>query len=160
MSPDRPCEPRATAEHETVDTDARIWSLQWIPVFEQALLAESTHLPKPTEISDLYRMTIRAMLSTLIDEGMNPEWFVDVVGKALGEMSPHETTWNPESNLRRLALIDKQIQQSISLAEQLELARLTAQMRAQVDTEVNLPLQGARAIHKRLLATERKDSAP
>jgi hypothetical protein len=33
-------------------------------------------------------------------------------------------------------------------------------MRAQVDTEINLPLQGARAIHKRLLAVERKDSAP
>jgi hypothetical protein len=75
-------------------------------------------------------------------------------------MSPPEATWSAESNRRRLALIDKQIQQSISLAEQLELARLTAQMRAQVDTEINLPLQGARAIHKRLLAVERKDSAP
>jgi hypothetical protein len=139
MSPDRPLEPRATADHEPVDIDARFWSLQWIPVFEQALLAESTHLRKPTEISDLYRLTIRAMLSTLIDSGMSAESFVDLVGQTLS---------------------DKQIQQSISLAEQLELARLTAQMRAQVDTEVNLPLQGARAIHKRLLATERKDSAP
>jgi hypothetical protein len=160
MSPDRPLEPRATAAQEPIDTDARFWSLQWIPVFEQALLAESTHLRKPTDISDLYRMTIRAMLSTLIDSGMSPESFIDLVGHTLSEMSPPEATWSAESNRRRLALIDKQIQQSISLAEQLELARLTAQMRAQVDTEINLPLQGARAIHKRLLAVERKDSAP
>ncbi len=53
-------------------------------------------------------------------------------------------------NKRRFELIDGDIQGTLSRAEQIELAGLTQLMREHVDSEVNLPLEGARKLHRLL----------
>ena len=47
--------------------------------------------------------------------------------------------WTDEMNARRFALIDKQLDRSITVEEEAELKILTNEMRAQVDTLTILP---------------------
>lgn len=157
MASKRLREPGRNAKPGVVDAEAQFWMMKFVPAFERAMLDESVELPRPSTISDLHDATIRAMLRTLMDSGMTPETFVEQVGQAFADLQPNETKWTPQLNKRRLALIDRQIQHSISLDEKLELARLTATMRQHVDSEENLPMQGARALHKKLLESSEKD---
>lgn len=148
---------RSTGIPQSVDPNAEFWLLKFVPAFQRTFLDESAELPQPGTISDLHSLTIRAVLRTLVDSGMTPETIIESVGRALNDLSSAQPVWNSRMNKRRLSLIDKQIQQSILLDEQLELARLTAAMRQHVDSEANLPMQGARAIHDKLLAADGKD---
>jgi len=59
--------------------------------------------------------------------------------------------WTAELNRRRFELIDRDIQGTLTPAEHFELAGLTKLMREQVESEENLPMDGARALHKFLL---------
>lgn len=58
--------------------------------------------------------------------------------------------WNASLNQRRFELIDKEIRGTLSPAEQIELAGLTRIMREQLETEDNLPLEGAKALLRKL----------
>ena len=62
-----------------------------------------------------------------------------------------DAAWSSQKNARRLALIDKKIQQTITPKEAIELLRLTKQMRVHCDSEEMVPLEGARRLHRRLL---------
>jgi hypothetical protein len=64
-----------------------------------------------------------------------------------------DTVWNDELNAKRFELIDKGIQGSLTPAETIELAGLTRSMRDHVESDVNLPMTGARALHRKLLHT-------
>ena len=57
-------------------------------------------------------------------------------------------------NQRRFALIDKEIQGSLTPAESVELAGLKSIVRDHVDAEANLSIDGARALHRKLLQLE------
>ena len=59
--------------------------------------------------------------------------------------------WSDALNQRRFALIDKEIQGSLTGTESIELAGLTRIMRDHVESEANLPMKGARALHRKLL---------
>lgn len=67
--------------------------------------------------------------------------------------------WTGEKNKRRVALIDKLIQQSLSPDEAAELDRLTDNMRHHLDTEELVPTEGARQLHRRLLNLSDSESA-
>jgi len=127
--------------------------MKFVPDFERALVDESARLQEHTDITEFQNATVR----TLLDSGMSVESLTESVGQVLNDLDPIDAEWNSRRNKRRLALIDKQIQRSITPAEKLELARLTTAMRQHVDSEANLPIQGARALHKKLLAANVKD---
>lgn len=150
-------ETRSKGKPRSVDPNAEFWLLKFVPAFQRTFLDDSTELPQPGTISDLHDLSIRAVLSTLADSGMTPGAIIESVGRALNDLSPAQPAWNSTMNKRRFSLIDKHIQQSISLDEQLELAQLTAAMRQHVDSEANLAMQGARALHNKLLAADGKD---
>jgi len=146
-------EPCAGTKAASVGPDAKFWMMKFVPDFERALVDESARLQEHTDITEFQNATVR----TLLDSGMSVESLTESVGQVLNDLDPIDAEWNSRRNKRRLALIDKQIQRSITPAEKLELARLTTAMRQHVDSEANLPIQGARALHKKLLAANVKD---
>ncbi|MGO8745158.1 MAG: hypothetical protein ACLQNE_04135 [Thermoguttaceae bacterium] len=107
----------------------------------------------PPNASDLdYRIAaIRAMFETLLDSGMDAELFAETVGRVLIEERPGSIQWNSQLNQRRFELIDKEIQETLAPAERVELAGLTRIMREQLESEANLPMEGAKALHRKLL---------
>ena len=141
----------------SVASDANDWMMKVVAEFERSFLVESSGLQENARIADLHKATVWAMVHTLIDSGMSSETLVERVGQAITELDPVDVKWSSKLNNRRLNLIDKLIQESITQAEKLELARLAAAMRQHVDSEQNLPMQGGRALHKRLLKAELKD---
>ncbi len=54
-------------------------------------------------------------------------------------------------NQRRFELIDREIQETLAPAERVELTGLTRIMREQLESEANLPMEGAKALHRKLL---------
>jgi hypothetical protein len=64
--------------------------------------------------------------------------------------------WSNTKNARRIYLIDKEIDGSITSEEAIELEALTRQMRRYVDKVAPLPLESARKLHQELLAKAAK----
>jgi len=60
---------------------------------------------------------------------MPPEAFVGFAAKALASLDNVPKAWLPVMNDRRMELIDLQIQESITVAEQIELAQLGVPIR-------------------------------
>ena len=87
---------------------------------------------------------------------MQPEAIASLFGTTIiwGREKNTTVEWTPELSQRRFELIDRQIQGTIKPEESVELAGLTQMMRDNVDTEANLPIQGARDLHRRLLDGE------
>jgi hypothetical protein len=106
---------------------------------------------------DYQDATIRAMIQTLLDSGMTTESVVEAVGRVLIERSPASVEWNSKLNQRRFALIDKEIQGTLTPAEKIELAGLTKIMREQLESEASLPMEGATALHRKLLELDVTD---
>jgi hypothetical protein len=88
---------------------------------------------------------------------MEPETALETLGRIILEHKSPRLAWNDAANRRRFALIDKEIQGTLTAAESIELAGLTRLMRDQVDAEANLPMDGARRLHRKLLK-QRGDS--
>ena len=97
------------------------------------------------------------MFETFLDSGMDAESFSETVGRVLIEKRPVSIEWNSELNQRRFELIDKEIQETLTPAERVELAGLTGIMREQLESEANLPMEGAKALHRKLLELAVKD---
>lgn len=68
--------------------------------------------------------------------------------------------WTRERNDRRVALIDKMIQESLSAEEARELDSLTARLRLHADNEDAVPIEGARRLHRQLLERSRAEVVP
>jgi len=103
---------------------------------------------------------MRAVKLTLIDSGMNQEELRNLFGLLAFEdaSTSQPPQWDSELNKRRFELIDGEIQGTLSPVEQFELECLTQRMRDHVDSEANLPLSGARKLH-RLLTDMDSESA-
>ena len=65
--------------------------------------------------------------------------------------SAPEGEWNETKNARRVQLIDKEIQATLTAAEAVELEVLQKQVEAYRDRVAPIPLEGARTLHQRLL---------
>ena len=67
--------------------------------------------------------------------------------------------WSEEKNNRRCDLIDRQIEGNLSPEERIELDDLQRQAIAYRDLMVPLPTEGARRLHRELLAKKRRHEA-
>jgi len=68
--------------------------------------------------------------------------------------------WNEEKNRRRCELIDKEIDESLSDDERVELEALQQQMIEHRRRVAPLPIEGARKLHRELLAKKRQRERP
>ncbi len=155
----KPHESEQPASAEAISLVADDWIRQFIKVFEQHLLDASRDLPPDASVSESQAATARAFLATYLDSGVEFESAVELLGQVAVEWRSVDAAWSDALNQRRFALIDKDIQGSLTPAESIELAGLTRIMRHHVESETNLPLLGARAMHRKLLQVRATDES-
>ncbi len=143
-------ESKATSS-SAVSAAADDWMRLFTKHFELNFLAVSGKPSGDPSLSELRLATARAVYKTFLDSGMEFEAVVELLGQAAFEGASGPLVWDDTLNQRRFALIDKDIQGSLTPEERLELAGLTRMMRDHVDSEANLPTRGARALHRKLL---------
>ncbi len=129
------------------------WFRQFLKHLEIYMFEAGQELPSDAKSMDCCFAAMRAAKWTLLDSGLDNEQILNLFGSiALEERNVVEKLeWNAELNRRRFELIDGDIQGTLSRVEQLELAGLTQLMREHLDSEVNLPLEGARKLHHLLV---------
>jgi len=128
------------------------WFRQFIKHLELHLVETGQELSPDATKTDCSLAALRAIRLTLRDSGLDDDQVVSLLGRvAIEDASANEVLeWNADLNRRRFELIDGDIQGALSHAEQLELAGLTQLMREHVDSEANLPLEGAMNLHRLL----------
>lgn len=131
---------------------AHDWFRQFLKHLELFMVETSQSLGPDSNSADHRLVAMRAVKLTFLESGMNHEEVRDLFGLVAIESvgTSQSPRWNREFNRRRFELIDGDIQGTLNAAEQIELAGLTQLMREQVDSEANLPFEGARQLHRRL----------
>ena len=157
MDSKKPHETELGSRRVPISEHANDWIRKFVQQLERNFVDTSLSLPPDARIFEYQRATIRAVFHTLLDSGMDSESFAETVGRILIEKRPDTIEWNSEMNQRRFELIDKEIQETLTAAERIELAGLTAIMREQLESEANLPMEGAKALHRKLLKLAAKD---
>ena len=151
MATRKPPESEPPESRETISAEADRWIRQFIRQFESRVLDTSRHLPPDAGVSESQVATARAMLATYLDLGMEFEAARELLGQVAVESQSADVAWSDALNQRRFVLIDKEIQGALTPAESIELAGLTRIMREHVESETNLPMKGARSLHRKLL---------
>jgi hypothetical protein len=148
MTVKKPPESSAGELRESVND----WFRQFLKILEVFMAETGQPLHPDSESADLRLAAMRAVTLTLRDSGADEDEIVNLFGRIAIEekVVANEPVWNAELNERRFELIDGDIQGTLSRAEQIELAGLTHIMREHVDSEVNLPFEGARKLHRHL----------
>ncbi len=134
--------------HETTND----WFREFLKHLELFMVETGQSLAANAVTFDLSFAAMRAVKLTLLESGMNDEQIRHLFGRVAFEdwRVANQLKWNAELNERRFQLIDRDIQGTLNQAEQLELAGITQLMRAHVDSELNLPMEGARKLHRLL----------
>jgi hypothetical protein len=146
--PDRP------AHGADISSSADDWIRVFVKLLEDHFVHASSSL-RPGSGDPEYRLAAaRAILATYLESGMELESILELFGRAAVTPSDVEAIWSDGLNQRRFALIDKEIQGTLTPAESIELARLTTIMRDHVESEKDLPMEGARALHWKLMQFE------
>jgi len=109
------------------DTD--LWIRQFIKHFELDVVDATRDLPPDASVSDSQVATARAILAAYLESGMELESVVELLARVAVERRSVEAAWSDALNQRRLALIDRAIEGSLTPAESIELAGLTRIMR-------------------------------
>ena len=154
MTTPKPHESEPPESQKVIPSDADDWIRQFIKHLELHFLDASRNLPPRASVSELQVRAAQAMLATFIDSGMEFESALELLGQVAVAWRSGDVAWSDALNQRRFALIDKEIQGALTPAESIELAGLTRIMRDHVDSETNLPVTGARALHQKLLQPE------
>lgn len=154
MTTTRSREPEQSASPGAISAETDFWIRQFTKLFELHVLDASRDLPPDAGVPESQMATARAIVATFLDSGMDLELVMELVGRVAVESRSAGASWSDALNQRRFALIDKEIQGSLTPAENVELAGLTRIMRDHLDSEANLPMEGARALHRRLLQLE------
>jgi hypothetical protein len=138
------------------------WFRQFLKLVELTIVEMGPGLPPEATPADCRLAAMRAVKLTLLDSGVDEDAISGLFGQVALEdtTAPMKLAWSAEMNNRRFELIDGDIQGTLSRAEQLELARLTQLMREHVDSEDNLPLEGAKKLHRLLSGFESDSTDP
>jgi hypothetical protein len=150
----KPHESEQPESRDAISAVTDDWIRQFIKHFELHLIDASRDLPPYASVSESQVATARAVLAAYLDSGMEFESAVELLGQVAVEWRSVDVAWSDALNQWRFELIDKEIQGSLTPAESIELAGLTRSMRAHVESETNLPMGGARALHRKLLQRE------
>lgn len=135
---------------------ANDWFRQFLKHLEIFMVEAGQVVRSDAEATDYRLAAMRAVKLTLLDSGMDDDEFWSLVGRVAIEdvNTTIKLEWSAELNKRRFELIDSDIQGTITPVEQVELAGLTHLMREHVDSEDNLPFEGAKKLHRFLTETE------
>jgi hypothetical protein len=153
MFNDESLESQSRQQADSLSSDAVDWGRQFIKCLELEYTNLASELPADATWPDFQQAMMIAVGRVFDESGATPERIAQLWEAAADCLLSidADAAWNREKNARRLNLIDKKIQQTITPKEAIELARLTAQMRVHCDSEKMVPLEGARQLHRRLL---------
>lgn len=154
--------PQPQPETQSISSDAEEWGRLFVRFLESEFASAAAEMKADAKSEDFQRVMLRAVINVLRDSGAKLEELAQAF-QVIAGFSPESndnTSWNSEQNARRLELIDKLIQQTITQEERMELARLTARMRECIDREGLLPLEGARLLHRQLLEKSASQGMP
>lgn len=140
----------------TLPEGASDWFRQFLKHLEMSLAETGQGLSSDAGSGEYSLAAMRAVKLTLLDSGLDNEQIVGLFGRVAFEAADtsEKPEWTTELNKRRFEFIDGEIQGTLSREEQLELAGLTQLMREHVDSEVNLPFEGAKKLHQYLTDRE------
>jgi hypothetical protein len=150
----KPPESESAESEESISEVEDLWVRKFVEHFELYVLDFTRNLPPNASPSELQLATARAILETYRDSGMELESALELLGQAAAGRPSADVAWSDTLNQRRFLLIDKEIQGSLTPSENVELVGLTRIMRDHVESEANLPMEGARALHRILLQLE------
>lgn len=162
MSTDESLEEYRKRGAESVASKAIEWGNLFLKALEIEYGNAAAELPAQAAWAEYRQAMIRAFGAALIESGADPS----ELGRLIQDIVPRDQLaeksvgWTSELNARRIELIDKMIQQSLSEAEAAEFGQLTARLRLHVDNEELVPLQGARQLHRRLLEHNNRGAQP
>jgi hypothetical protein len=155
MTNDESLELPGLQKTKSYSSSAEDWGRQFVVWLEIEYADLASELPANAEPQDFQKAMMIAVerVFDFDESGATPESIAKLEKESLGRLLPIEAdaAWSRENNARRITLIDKKIQQTITPQEAFELARLTQQMRVYCDREEMVPLEGARELHRRLL---------
>jgi len=131
---------------------ANDWFRQFLKHLEINMAETGQALRPNSEPGDFRLAAVRAVKWTLLESGVEEDEIASLFGRIATEdkSEADQPGWNAELNRRRFELIDGDIQGTLTRAEQIELAGLTHLMREHVDSEVNVPFEGASKLHRHL----------
>ncbi len=137
----------------SIPSDADDWGRLFVKQMRLEFAERAAQIPGHATESDFRRVMMAAILATFGDAGASAAELVQLVQANTGPqlLSDRKAEWTSEDNARRMVLIDKWLQRTITQPETMELERLTAWMRLYCDREAVLPLEGARRLHGQLL---------
>ena len=146
---------RETSDGELCQS-ANDWFRQFLKHLEINMAETGQALRPDSEPREFRLAALRAVQLTLHDSGVDEVEMVELFGRIVIEdkSTAKKPVWNAELNKRRFELIDANIQGTLSRAEEIELAGLTHLMRQHVESEANLPFEGARKLHRHLSELE------
>ncbi|MEO9930107.1 hypothetical protein [Rhodopirellula bahusiensis] len=157
MPTEKPPSQSPHPNEDLISDDQEFWSRQFLKHIEFNLLDVITGLSRNASQEEYQAATLKAVIETLQDSGMALDEFPSLAAKAISQIqdqqpSTNVTQWTSAMNARRMDLIDRQIQETITVPEQIELARLTEAMRTVVDSEKSQPMEEMKALHAKLLS--------
>ena len=158
----KPASASVPRETRSLPSVAQDWGEQFVKHLEIWYADSICRSDAETDWRGYRQAMVSAFVATMRDAGADPKEIAQLLAKSIGELSSPRPPgrWTEKESARRLELIDKQIQQSLSVDEMIELARLTSLLRASCDTEENVPLEGAKRLHRQLLGKNPRDRAP
>jgi hypothetical protein len=152
MASRKPRKSESVSHRGSISDHASDWIRRFSKELEDNFIDAAVSVPADAAAREYQHATIRAVFSVLLDSGMDTESFAEMVGRVLIEKRTASVEWTAEFNQRRFELIDKEIQETLTPAERIELAGLTGIMRERLELEADLPMEGAKALHRKLLA--------
>jgi len=155
----KPPNPQPDDRQNHIPTNAEDWIRQFVKHLEAHFLDAAGDLRTDASDSEVRQTAAKAVIASFLDSGVDHDTLMELFGQAVLENTSADFVWNDELNRRRFELIDKEIQGSLSPPEKVELAGLTRIMRSFVDSEANLPMQQARALHQKLLQVKSRGKA-
>lgn len=162
MSTDESLEEQRKQRSESIAAHALDWGDQFLKVLEFEYSNAAAELPAQATWKEFRQAMIRAFESTLAESGADPAQIRSLIRESLSldQNVERNTGWTSDLSARRIQLIDKMIQRSLTAAEAVALSQLTAWLRLHVDNEELVPLEGARQLHKRLLESSETGGLP
>ena len=140
-----------TENESTLSSSALDWSVLFDKHYRNAFQTACEELSSAPTTDELQGAAALAFIATLRDSGIEDPSLVTIVGQAIWGPAKTKDNWTDEKSHRRVDLIDKMFQDTISIQERFELNSLTQNMRAALDTEENLPITGAKKLYTELL---------
>lgn len=153
MFNDESLESQSQQEAESISSDAADWGSEFVKHLELEYADSASELPIDATWPDFQQAMMIALGRVFDESGATPESITQLWEGIADRLVPNDgdAAWSSQKNARRLKLIDKKIQQTITPKEAIELMQLTKQMRVHCDSEEMVPLEGARQLHRRLL---------